>query len=1453
MKYPDFIPNSKSSLWGGIALVIVITYGTISFYGMNSLQNTAEWVNHTHEVIAMAADIEKNIIDLETGQRGFLITGEDSFLEPYNDSRAKLFDLLEATRNIVSDNPKQVDRLTAVEELLKEWFKQAGSKEINERRKVRTGVKDADYLQELLSQGTGKDIFDNIRVVLAEMNAAFQASNNLDSLNLTLAIAKDLVEMETGERGFLITGKKNFLAPFELGKQQLGEHIDQLHMLINRAYDRQAMHKDIATVQDLAQQWRSQAGEPEIKLRRDVNKGRKQYQDMERVLSKKQGKNILDKLRGQLTEMSARFERGNNQHGQNLILSIAKAMVDQETGQRGFMLTGKEAFLAPYLSGQQALEQHLNALKILVNKAYDINSSRRSLNKVEQLAKEWLEQAGVPEIEARQEINKYPVTLKSVIALIKAETGKNIMDEMRTLLLTFIQIERVLMEKRQAEATATSRYTLWIMLFGTLAIVIFAITIVRTSNTLQTQTKELESERNKLEQQDWVKSNFTEITSKIQGLRDLQVFAEIILKELVPRLDAHLGLFYITDTNTDNEKVLSLLGSYAYQKRKEVSNSFKFGESLIGQSALEKKSILLTNAPSDYIQISSGSGSAAPNNIIVFPLLFEDMVLAVIEVASLTAFTDLQQELIDQIAHNCGVIFNNIDAQIRTEELLQQSQTQSEELQTQQEELQVSNENLEEQTQRLQASEEELKQQSEELRVANEEMEEKQQTLQRQTNELKLAKNDLEIKAQDLTQASKYKTEFLANMSHELRTPLNSLLILSKELTKNKEGNLNEHQVEDATIIYEGGQSLLNLINDIMDLSKVEAGMLTVHNEEVVLEDLGKNLERLFNGVAIEKGLTFTIEQDDRMLNTIVSDELRLEQILKNFLSNAFKFTEKGSIALSIFQPDDSVRFKQAHLSAQKAIAFAVTDTGIGIPEQKQQAIFEAFQQEDGSTSRKYGGTGLGLTISRELAHLLGGEITLQSKKGEGCTFTLYLPLHAEQPAEMPQQHFVADSAGQILTSHLVSTPSTGHEAIPIKSKDKQPLPAAIEAFMPDDRRAIHEGDNTLLIIEDDRHFAKILMDIAHESAFKCIAADKGRDGVFLAIEYTPDGILLDIGLPDIDGINVLEQLKYNLITRHIPVHIISGLDKKQASLHQGAISFIEKPADAEEIKSVLSRIVSHSDETTKNILVVEDDTCSQKAIQRLIKTKGVDLTFASTGKEAGEKLDAKNYDCIILDLGLPDVSGISVLNKINAMPSAKPPVIVYTGQEISDQDQLTLSKFAADIIIKGAESPERLLDDVSLFLHSVATNLSDEQKKTISMLHDEDSMLRGRKIMLVDDDMRNVFAMSRQLGEAGLNVTMADNGQSALDLLETQSDTEQRFELILMDIMMPVMDGYEAMQHIRKMPEYKQIPIIALTAKAMPEDRAKCLEAGASEYIMKPVDMEKLLSMLRVWLYKHH
>lgn len=738
---------------------------------------------------------------------------------------------------------------------------------------------------------------------------------------------------------------------------------------------------------------------------------------------------------------------------------------------------------------------------------------------------------------------------------------------------------------------------------------------------------------------------------------------------------------------------------------------------------------------------------------------------------------------------------------------------------------------LENSEEELQRGEEELRTQQEELQAANEELEEQNAQIRQQSEALKESQHLIEEKMRELEQAGKYKSEFLANMSHELRTPLNSLLILSRSLSQNEEGNLTEEQVEEAKIIYNGGMELLELINDILDLSKVEAGKLSFVMEDVFTEGMVKRMRQQFAPVGKERNLEFKIEVSADFPQVLYTDAQRAEQVLKNLLSNAFKFTEKGAVTLSFHCPSMASDIQRESLKGG-AVALSVTDTGVGIDASKFKDIFEAFQQEDGATDRQYGGTGLGLTIARKFAHMLGGEIQVASEKGKGSTFTLLLP----------KNRLAENQQIQIAVAAAVEEN---------KPAQKQGAKTQLAEFIADDRNAIGERDKVLLIVEDDANFAGVLMKMAHKHGYKCLAAGDGKTALLLAVEWRISAILLDLGLPDMHGTEVMEQLKHDLRTRHIPVHIITGDSEEHYinMLRKGAIGYLTKPVEAETIHAVFSKIEGLLEKDIKHVLVIEDDSKTQKAIQSLLKKQDIELTITNTGKNAMELLHEKPFDCIVLDLRLPDMTGFDWLKAVSEERGDlnSPPVIIYTAKELTEEENRVLSLYTNSIIIKGAKSPERLLDEVTLFLHSVEATLSKDQQEMIRMQHNPDQALQGRTILLVDDDLRNSFALSKLLKKHGMGVQVADNGQMALDKLKE----DPSIDLVIMDIMMPIMDGYQAMRAIRDKDIWKNLPIIALTARAMPEEQQKCMEAGANDYLTKPVDVERLLTLLRVWLFK--
>jgi HAMP domain-containing protein/CheY-like chemotaxis protein/signal transduction histidine kinase len=957
-------------------------------------------------------------------------------------------------------------------------------------------------------------------------------------------------------------------------------------------------------------------------------------------------------------------------------------------------------------------------------------------------------------------------------------------------------------------------------------------------------------------EQDWLKTNLAKFTRMLQGQRDLETVSKLILSELAPLVSAQHGVFYLMEGSDNHPAFLKLLSTYAYRERKHLANRFNLGEGLVGQCALEKERILITEVPGDYIKINSGLGEAPPLNAVVLPVLFEGQVTAVIELASFRRFSEIHLTFFDQLTESIAIVLNTIAASMRTEELLKQSQSLAEELRSQQKELTETNQRLEQQAKTLKASEELLKRQQEQLQQTNEELEEKAELLavqkrevERKNREIEQARISLEEKAEQLALTSRYKSEFLANMSHELRTPLNSLLILARLLTDNSGGNLSEKQVEYARTIYSAGNDLLGLINDILDLAKIESGTMSIEIDQTLFTDLNSYIERNFRQVAQDKKLDFSLQLDGELPRAVHTDSKRLQQILKNLLANAFKFTEKGQVSLNVRVATEGWSSDQGTLNrANMVIAFAVNDTGIGIPPEKQQIIFEAFQQADGTTSRKYGGTGLGLSISREIARLLGGEIKLVSEVGKGSTFTLYLPqTYLPQEGVKTRQDEQNRKSREESTS-LLSYPPKNIETVDPVNASQFPTVNMQLREIDDDRDEIKSGDRTLLIVEDDLKFAQILLDMVKEQGFKGLVATKGDQGLAMAREFHPVAIILDIRLPIMDGWTILDRLKHDPNTRHIPVHIMSVEDGKQRSLQQGAIAYLQKPISSEALGSALGKIKEFVERPVKNLLIVEDDEIQRQSIMELIGNSDVASTAVGTGTEALAVLKSGRFDCVVLDLGLPDMNGLELIERIKQEPNlGYLPIIVYTGKELSNQEETELRRISDTIIVKGVRSPERLLDETALFLHRVQANLPASQRLILEQLQQNEPILSGKKVLIVDDDVRNIFALTSMLETHQMQVLYAENGRDGISVLQNHPD----IDLILMDIMMPEMDGYETMQAIRLIEQFQNLPIIALTAKAMKGDREKCIEAGASDYITKPVDKDQLMSLLRVWLYR--
>jgi len=908
-------------------------------------------------------------------------------------------------------------------------------------------------------------------------------------------------------------------------------------------------------------------------------------------------------------------------------------------------------------------------------------------------------------------------------------------------------------------------------------------------------------------EQDWLKTNLAKFTNMLQGQRDLTTVGRLLLTELSPLVNAHTGVIYQVE-NEDNPQLL-LLASYAGDGVYPYQRVLPFGDGLIGQCALDRRPRVVADIPADVVPINSALLRVAPKNLVVLPVLFEGQVKAVIELASLTSFTTSQMTFLEQLTDSIGIVLNSIEATMQTEGLLKQSQQLAGELQTQQRELQQTNDQLEQKAQQLA---------------------ERNVEVERKNQEIEQARRALEEKATELALTSKYKSEFLANMSHELRTPLNSILILGQQLTDNPDGNLTGKQVEFARTIHGAGTDLLNLISDILDLSKIESGTVTVDAEEILTANLLETVGRPFRHEAENRNLSFKIEVDPNLARSIVTDSKRLQQVLKNLLSNAFKFTGEGEVRLKVAGALGGWGTDHPVLnSAPAVIAFEVSDTGIGIPLEKQKLIFEAFQQADAGTSRKYGGTGLGLAISRELASLLGGEIHLRSATGIGSTFTLYLPLKYSGPTLAPRP-----------------TPQQ-HNQPPALQPTTTDQPRVIEQ-LPDDRLNLEPGDSILLIVEDDPHYARILVDLARDKGFKVLVAARGAEALELAKQYQPRAVSLDVFLPDMLGWTVLSQLKHNPLTRHIPVQIITLDEDRQHALARGAFSFVNKPTTTEGVSAALTQIKEYARPRRKRLLIVEDNEAEQLSIRELLHHDDIEIVTTDTGAGALLTLREAPCDCVVLDLRLPDMSGFEVLDQIRRDDAlSNVPVVVFTGRELSAEEDAELHTMARSIVVKGVESPERLLDETALFLHRVITELPVEKQRMLEKLNSSDEDLIGKTALLVDDDARNIFALSSVLERRGMKVLTATTGREAVALVESNPE----IAIVLMDIMMPQMDGYQTIGVIRENPAFLRLPIIALTAKAMKGDREKCLEAGASDYLAKPVNTDQLLLAIRMWLHR--
>ncbi len=1100
---------------------------------------------------------------------------------------------------------------------------------------------------------------------------------------------------------------------------------------------------------------------------------------------------------------------------------MLKEIGELEASMRGYLIAGDEVFLQPYRTNLPAFAEQLRKIK---GYSSDDPVQRGRVARVEQLHHQWVDFA--EQAIARRAKNE------SVIDYVRSRRGLELKEEQRQLLNEFIAYERQVRGERTDTAEMISTvliggFLLFSLIFSGLLGYFGRRDLLSLSDSYAESLARQQAHAQALEKQAWYRTGQTQLSESMIGEQALPTLGQNVLSFLSRYLDVAVGALYVTQDGK-----LQRVAEFGWDK--ETLNSgrtLELGEGLVGQVALERRMMLLDSVPPGYLKVRSALGNADAQSVLVAPIEDSGMLNAVLEIGFLRPLQDEDSELLRRVGESIGSAIEAARYRQRLQRALAETQQLNEELQVQQEELRAANEELEEQSNALRESQAHMEEQQAELEQTNEQLATQTLELARQRDETDLKNTRLhevqlllEERAEELQRASRYKSEFLANMSHELRTPLNSSLILAKLLADNPEGNLSDDQVQFARSIYSAGNDLLHLINDILDIAKVEAGKLDVHPEPVLLARMLDGLKSLFLAQALDKSLQFEVELGDGLPASLYSDRQRLEQILKNLLSNAFKFTEQGGIILRVTR------------HADRQLAFAVHDSGIGIPEEQQAVIFEAFRQADGTTNRRYGGTGLGLSISRELAQLLGGTIEVSSEPGAGSVFTLIVPeTYSEPVSPLPTE------------PEPIVMPEPAAPAVLQAAKPRQTDEPAVPVLA-DDRSAVSTGERSVLVIEDDPQFACILRDLARELKYSCLIAQNADAGFDTAVQYRPDAILLDMRLPDHSGLTVLERLKENPITRHIPVHIVSVEDRKEAALQMGAIGYALKPASRDDLKQVFDRLEAKLAQKVKRILLVEDDARQRESVSRLIEDVDIEITAVEFGEQALELLHSTVFDCMIIDLKLPDMDGHELLERMAREEICSfPPVIVYTGRNLTRDEEAALLKYSRSIIIKGARSPERLLDEVTLFLHKVESDMPLERQQMLKSVRSREKAFEGRKVLVVDDDVRNVFALTSALEQKGALIEIARNGHEAITQLREVGD----IDLVLMDIMMPEMDGFTAMQEIRKDKRFAKLPIIAVTAKAMKDDQDRCLLAGANDYLAKPIDLDRLFSLIRVWLPK--
>lgn len=1074
--------------------------------------------------------------------------------------------------------------------------------------------------------------------------------------------------------------------------------------------------------------------------------------------------------------------------------NVVSLIKDAETGQRGYLITADDKYLDPYRRARAGINEQLAKVETLLQGKTEQTDRLRALR-----AHLTTKLAELEETITLRRSSGFEAARDVVIT----DRGKAEMDALRAQVAAMREVERA----RRLQNVASMQEAYRVAIVSGIVTTILGVALSFFVAFLLRRAAEARR------RQEWLQAGKVGLASAIMGEQTMAQLGENLLEFLIKYTNAQVGALFTRQGSTFLRRATS-----GVPAQSGTPEQFEMGDGLLGKAAASRELILLQDVPDGYLTMGSGLGRGNPRHLVIAPAATDGVAKAVLELGYIQPLDSLTLDLLRETSESLGVAVNSAVYRENLQQLLEETQRQAEELQAQSEELRVSNEELEEQGRALKESQSRLELQQVELEQTNSQLEEQTQLLEGQRNDLVRAQADVQAKADELERSSRYKSDFLANMSHELRTPLNSLLILSKLLADNTDSNLTSEQVNYAKTIHSSGNDLLVLINDILDLSKIEAGYMEIHSEPLLINRLIGDLRRVFEPMASQKGLELVTTLEPGCPEMMETDRQRLEQILRNLLSNALKFTETGQVGIAVGRAADGF------------LTFAVSDTGIGISEEHQRAVFEAFHQADGTISRRYGGTGLGLSISRELARLLGGSIHLQSAPGKGSVFTLRIP------------EIYAGSAVAMAAPEPLSPPP---------SRPEEPSLPAVSRYFSDDREELAAGKRTILVVEDDEPFAKALYDMVHELEFQCLMATCAEDALVIARQYLPHAILLDVGLPDNSGLTVLDRLKQDVRTRHIPIHVISAGDHSRTAYSLGAVGYMLKPVKREEIMDALKQLEARLEEGMRHVLIVEDDDIQRDSLARLLGSHEVETVGVGTATECLEKLRTTTFDCMVLDLSLPDASGYSLLETLSKEQTYSfPPVIVYTGRDLSSTEEQKLRRYSKSIIIKGAKSPERLLDEVTLFLHQVVSELPPEQQSMLKRAHNRDAVLEGRRILIVEDDVRNIYSLTNILEPRGAVVQIARNGREALEALEkSKAGADSRIDLVLMDVMMPEMDGMTATREIRRQPEWKKLPVIMLTAKAMKSDQERCLDAGANDYMAKPLDVEKLLSLVRVWM----